>query len=450
MSKDMSMFKKMKDRISDEVNSATNKLQNMQIIDQLASTINQQIKNELVAPNLTLPEQKFSLIDHSLGPNSGSNDNEELNSDTSPRHQLFNKHDIAHHEMNNTLLANQITALKIELDETKQQLLQATNSQHDSLISVSTSVSEVDKTSSVGSPQPTSKAVAKVKDLEKLLAKCKESLKIKNARINTLETKLTDVERFRELNQSLRDELNELRAAHETWTVSIAENKRAMHQEFENKNNEMEKLKIEIIDLQSKLVDGNGKIRQLKLAIQDLESRLVSTSAAHQKERESLTKELTQSKNLAIKQLQTEHVNNIERVKLDLEKSIEALKVELLHKDEQIIRSASQQQLTLNKNQELSKEIEEYKEKLEEQSKLIEISKMQHSEMAEKYSKLESELNDAKEKCNQNDDLKSKNEQLLKDVERNSELQSKSQDAIVPDSTQFEYLKNIGKCSLIN
>ena len=55
MSEDMSMFKKVKDKITDEVNSATNKWQNTQLIDQLASTIGQQTIRDDFFPHQTLP-----------------------------------------------------------------------------------------------------------------------------------------------------------------------------------------------------------------------------------------------------------------------------------------------------------------------------------------------------------------------------------------------------------
>lgn len=515
MSADMSMFKKMKERITDEVNSATDKLQNMQIIDQLnlksGSLINEMAQNQLLPEhqdstmNSTqhLPvSSQFSLID--VSPEGGLNEDEELNSETSPQHKLFDEHSIrrlgdlkpinlikdnhdasskfvnqtrtknhsardldnfdsviyindlssdledeynegstlassrendgseveidllndksvpnnfitaeqfmrykarfrdvvhaarklgcesseekARLESENLQLTNQLTALKTELDNSKQQ--------HDSLLSISTSASEKDDKSSYGSLQPTTKSGQKLKDLERLLAKCKESLKVKNNQIQALKDSLSEVEKFKDSNQDLRRELAELREAHETWTVSIAENKRVMHHELENKNSEMEVLRKETSDLKSRLNDSYNRVRQLKSAIQDLESRLVSTSAAHQKERESLAKELTIVKNNAIRQIQKEHERNIERIKLDFEKSIEALKQEILNKDEMIVHSAKQQKQLHDKNYSLAQELEEVTKQLEDLK-----STSQSNETCERCIELDNKLKDGLNKC---------------------------------------------------
>lgn len=491
MSKDMSMFKKMKERITDEVNSATNKLQNMQLIDQLASSIGQaQMKNE-VTPNQLVPEfpgssdsnrvssrnAHFSIIDDEIY--QGPDGEDEPNSEFSPQHQLFNENsilrlgssqsdskllakngisspnlmrsllipqtviniselssdledgmdgsnddskdldteidllsinhehvpvgaqhdkvsshrmihyktkyrDIVHHlrALNNQFqvekdkletqkmnLSRQVTALKTELEYVKQQQASSSN-QHDSLLSAPTTATENGKTRE-SSPQPVTKSGTKLKDLEKLLAKCKESLKLKNSQIRVLKDSLSEFEKFKDINQDLKRELGELREAHETWTVSIAENKRIMHQEIESKNAEFARLKGEVNELKNRLTESNNKNQQLKSTLQDLESRLVNTSAAHQKERESLTKELTIAKNNSLRQAQKEFELTLERVKLDLEKTIESLKLELLNKDQQIIKSAERQQELYDKNSGLMQELEQTNKKVKVQLNII-------------------------------------------------------------------------------
>lgn len=488
MSQDMSMFKKVKERIADEVNSATNKLQNMQIIDQLASSINQQNNSENNSiPNQTLPHpsefvensnrmpnnNRYNLVDDEpLVGNYGEED--ELNSEISPQHQLFNEQSIkrigspdktrgdnnaemssntnnkqttqnmykisqeqsvidvqeissdleddpnlrddieidllsderaldndrsveidstTNHNMTtykaryrnvvHTLrklnqdhigvktkleahvneLSDQLAGLRTELQNVKQS--------SESLLGVSGATSDNDKMSGSSSPKPGGKHGGKIKDLEKLIAKCKESLKLKNSQLKSLKESLGKHDLFKESIDELKSDLQLLRNAHETWTVSIAENKRVMHQEMEAKNAEMDKLKLDIRDLQTQVKEGNSKVSQHKQVIQNLESRLVSTSAAHQKERESLIKELTAAKNNAIKQVQKEHELQLERVKLDLEKSIESLKSELLTKDEQIIRSAEQYQQERKQNETLAAELEESKGKLDENLKIF-------------------------------------------------------------------------------
>lgn len=540
------MFKKMKDRITDEVNSATNKLQNMQIIDQLTSSIGPQIRNDIAPPNQLLPEPhnsshvnrlgndcQFSLIDED--PISVYNEEDELNSDMSPQQQLFNQRTIrkansklakpsndknyskacntdnhnecqvnsktdndtpqndviniddlssdlddgledihdakedgldveidllsdklvyvnnekpAHvpsqdilplykskyknivHELRrlssnfaletNELklekqkLVEQIADIELELDTLKHQ--QKSNStQHDSLLSVS-SVSDNDK-SCAGSPQSNTESMSKMKDLERLLAKSKESLKHKNSIIMNLRESLSEVEKFKDFNQALKRELGELKEAHETWTVSVAESKRVMHQEIENKNSAIEKLKAESHEQQLVLSESNNKIRQLKSAIQDLESRLVSTSAAHQKERESLTKELTIAKNNAIRQLQKEHQNNIERIKLDLEKSIEALKVDILYKDEQMMKNAEQLQKMNEENHLLSSKLDEINLIFKDQSKVLEEVKSNESNAARRVCELEIELRNLREQSEISKNTESRNQELLAQVD---------------------------------
>lgn len=569
------MFKKMKDRITDEVNSATNKLQNMQIIDQLTSSIGAQIKNDTAPPDQLLPEphdsshvnrfgndSQFSLIDESSI--SVYTEEDELNSDISPQEQLFNErtirkansklakpsndksysktsnidnhnsnsktdndtpqddvikiddlssdlddgledilsadakedgldveidllsdklvyvnneqlghvpsqdilplykskyknvvHELRRLSSNFALERNEfkleknkfiehITDIKSELDNLKHQQ-NPESTQHDSLLSVS-NVSDNDKSSS-GSPQPTTKSVSKTKDLEGLLAKCKESLKHKDTLIMNLRESLSEVEKFKDSNQELKRELGDLKEAHETWTVSIAESKRAMHIEIENKNSEIERLKAESHEQQLVLSDSNNKMRQLKSTIQDLESRLVSTSAAHQKERESLTKELTNAKNNAIRQLQKEHQNNTERIKLDLEKSIEALKVDILHKDEQIMKNAEQLQKINEENQSLSAKLDEINPKFQDQSKVIEEARENESSATKRVCELEIELDNLREQSDilKNTDLKNQelisqidllNKQLLASETARVEIQKKEGETVSDEECQ--------------
>lgn len=504
------MFKKMKNRITDEMNSATSKLQNMQIIDQLASSIGQQLIND-ATPNLLLPEPQISSTFDLITNNTSQSDQllgqceeqeeEELNSQISPQHQLFDENSIkrlekvdnlvdssaTHHssgddkmdsilvkissddtsqnneqtvinveDLNSDLedefrlselrldedddqeidlltdrsitdamiaskqlsdshvnfykskyrqvvhkirridqqmseernkfqlekqeLINQHNVTKSELDAVRIQL-NNTVQQSDSLISGST-MSEYDRTS-IGSSQPPTEATNK--DLEILLSKYKESLKLKNSHISKLKDSLVGVQGIRKIIQDMKQELNQLRGEHETWTVSIAEEKRTTHMEIESKN-------IEINLLKSEISDNNKKLRQLKSAIQDLESRIVNTSAAHMKERESLTKELTVSKNNAIRQIQKEHELNIERVKLDLEKTIEALKVDILNKDKQLIKLTEQFQHSQGVNKKLNEELET----LQAENQTWQVERQKHLNdievSQEKISSLESKL----------------------------------------------------------
>lgn len=573
------MFKKMKDRITDEVNTATNKLQSMQIIDQLASSIGPQIRND-ITPNQLLPEphdpsrldrpskdcQQFTLIDGQS--NNIYNEEEELNSDLSPQQQLFNESTIRkanlkyakpsndkrnsktsmdnhkQEEANSNIvigsdasqenvinfndlssdiddglediqsfsaredgldveidllsdkpvysindrrdivpfqdvlplykskyrsvvrglrrlnsdfdlerdelrsekqeLLGQITDIKSELDNLRRQQQPFNSTQNESLKGVS-KISENDK-SSTGSPQSTTKSASKIKDLERLLTKCKESLKHKNTIISNLRESLSEVEKFKDSNQELKQELGELKEAHETWTVSIAESKRVMHHEIENKNSEIERLKAESHEQQFKLSDSNNKVRQLKSAIQDLESRLVSTSAAHQKERESLTKELTAAKNNAMRHLQKEHENNIERVKLDLEKSIEALKLDILTKDEQLMKNAEQLQRIYEENRLLSLKLEESSQKLKDQSKNLEEVKKNNSSEMTKVSELESELNNLREQLASSKDLDERNKELLTELDSLRVKLSTAEAALLDNSNQQSELYADKEC----
>lgn len=247
-----------------------------------------------------------------------------------------------------------------------------------------------------------------------LFAKFKESIKLKNSQIQTLKEALGKVEDFKLLSDNLKRELNELKKTHESWMVSLAENKLIVHQEIELKNAEIQTLKNEISDLQSKLVDTHNRNVQLRETIQDLESRLVRTSAAHQKERDSLTRELTIAKNNAIRNIQKEHELHVERVKLDLEKSIEALKMGMLTRDQQIMENAQYQQSLLDKNQELQSRLNRCNETISQCQKELENSRLEHNEKVNKTADSETMT-----------DLVP-NQEPTKEVE-------------------FEYLKNIGK-----
>lgn len=245
------------------------------------------------------------------------------------------------------------------------------------------------------SPLPVNRFSTKIKDLERILAKCKESLKQKNAQIKALKDALGELDDFKNHNQELRRELGELRESHESWTVSIAENKRLMHQELENKNNDIERHKSEVKELQQKLNDSYNNIRQLKSAIHDLESRLVSTSAAHQRERDNLKKELLQAKHEAIKQCQKDNELQIERIRLDLERSIEALKVQLLSKDEHLVKTVTRQQELESRNHELERLSEELQDKITTLSNELEAiqTKPEGSQETEKFQQEIYELN---------------------------------------------------------
>lgn len=264
----------------------------------------------------------------------------------------------------------------------------------------------------------------KLRDLEKLMAKCKESLKAKNQQLKILKDSLLQVEKFKEHIDSIKNDLQDLRQTHETWTLSIAENKRVMHQEIESKNLEIDKLKTEIVDLQAQLKDSNNKSIQLKSNIQTLESRLVSTSAAHQKERESLSKELVSAKNNAIRQLQKSHDLQMERVKLDLERSIENLKLEILVKDEQIIRNAEKEQDLQEQKCSLKTDLDSIKARLSETQNELSALRIIKDDQTKEISQLKSknELIEAQSEHHsvletRNDILEKKNQELLLQAE---------------------------------
>ena len=313
------------------------------------------------------------------------------------------------HDLNSNLIN-----LKTELDEVKQQQ----QSNQDSLLSASTSASDAERAHN-SSPQPSGKAANKIKDQERLIAKCKESLKAKNAQLKVLRDALANVDKFEESFEGLRADLKDLKAAHSTWTVSIAESKRVMHQEIENKNAEIDSLKTEIKNLQNQLKESQTRCMNLKSNLQALESRMVSTSAAHQKERESLIKELNNNKNNAIKQIQNEHKLNIERIKIDLEKSIEALKSEILIKDEQIIKDTKFNQELNDKNLALTNSLEVTKEELS--NHLSTISDLNLS--VDSLTKENAELRDRIEKfkCDNCETLAKSNEELQSRIDELAE-----------------------------
>lgn len=499
----------MKERITDEVNSATNKLQNIQILDQVATSIGQQIMSNSNDSHFTnqgqsIPQPLPKLTNETLSNatnhqeiskrkqpqlqdnNLTADENpDDLDSDFSPQHQLFNEGSIRRlHESNTneqehldtdktviyldelnsdldddveidlldgpceegastcglsspsdavkshiitsnisnykaryknlvhairkfnrdqreekTQLENQVRDLDNQLHLIRKELTQlkqsyAGNSNPMTLSASSSQSDNIDKTilsDGRASPQQASTASTsgkqgrKIKDLEKLLAKCKESLKAKNSQLQILKDSLVKVDKFQGMMDEVKYDLQDLKRSYETWTVSIAENKRVMHQEIETKVSELEKYKYEV-------KEQNTKMNHLKSNIQNLESRLVSTSAAHQKERESLIKEMNAARNNALKQQQREHELLTERIKLDLEKSIEALKSELLNKDEQIIRSAENQQKLYEQNQQYAKDLTNAREKLHDTLEDFEKIKSQTIHQNQEISNLKTEL----------------------------------------------------------
>lgn len=515
------MFKKMKDRITDEVNSATNKLQNMQLMDQLASNSSQHNLLADQTPNQILPgpsDLDFNPVptknySADLIPQNNSHNLYNENSGDSPQDQLFaessikrssnlmvfqnsklesqnkleqeqNVNSIMQDESildlmdinsdlddslnnlaadssngspdaeidllnNETILMDDVCSptkllcykekyravvhaarrLKLSTMKEKENLQQQNSELYNQIITLkqeladtkhftpeSNIISSSDRCVSDNSTTST-KGNSKLRDLEKLLAKCKESLKQKNSQIQTLKESLLEVDNFRDYSDKLRRELAELRAAHESWTVSIAENKRVTHQEMEIKNTELEHQRSETNDLQLRLNDSQNRIKQLKSAIQDLESRLVSTSAAHHKERESLTKEFNSIRSNALKQLKKEHEHNLERVKLDLEKSIEALKLESLTKDEQLMKYIRSQEELLKENQDLMDSADDMKQQL--QSKVTESEELQQKliERDEDFLKLKDELERLRIKTETTDQLDLAKRTLTNDIE---------------------------------
>ena len=544
MSDDMSMFKKMKERISDEVNSATNRLQTMQIMDHLSTNLGGQKTSNHddrsgvscePTPNITLPELGDLIGDSTNVPlvtsasTSHPRDKElnlvndkieicaeyegELNSTFSPQHQLFDGGSIlrlqADHsgqadcfkladfhsdidddaevdhltdqqesltnssELISKKLANYKTRYrslihamrKLESDKNRErdELVKQTRNLHGQVDSLK---NELDRASSIqptrmvqstisasssqpddidalvtadgrSSPQQSSLVVSnhkqtrKIKDLEKLIAKCKDSLKAKNAQLQILKKSILEIDKFKTMMETMKGDLFELKQSYEVWTIKIAENKQIMHQEIEDKISEMERYKSEMKDLESQMIEQSNTTAQLKSTIQNLESRLVSTSAAHQKERESLIKELNSGKSNALKQQKKEFELQVERVKLDLEKSIESLKSDLLIKDEQIMRGAEREHKIHSQNQATLKELTEIGADLriavKDIKNLKEIEKNQEEEIEKLKTDLEKFSNDDSQVIIQNlkDDLEtSRNElkQAHEEMDRSREL----------------------------
>lgn len=494
MTDDMSMFKKVKDRITDEVNSATNKIQNMQIIDQLAnnlSQLNNPSNRDVIIPTQTLPEltdipegshdlQNFRL-QHDTSDLVDASCDDELNSEVSPQHQLFDGHLIK--RLNNTInldckqsfdpisvmdvdninsdleddaeidlladehtpkceatsddkehnkyltnsltnykarykklvhtlrqfnqdkktecnsMTDQLSKLNNQIETLKRELAQLRQSRSNNIetknLSASSSQSDnIDKSTIIdgrASPQSNNKHARKIKDLEKLIAKCKESLKTKNSQLKILKDCVMKIDQYKDMLDVVKLDLRELQSSYETWTISLAENKLIMHQEIEDKVTEMEKYKAEIKDHQKQLQEQNHRTNSLKSNIQNLESRLVSTSAAHQKERESLIRELNAAKSIALKQQQKEFELQTERIKLDLEKSIEALKLELLGKDEQIVRSAERQQDLATQNQQYVDDLTDAKKTIDDTKKMYDELKVSSDKQSHELSQMQLE-----------------------------------------------------------
>ncbi|KAG9509712.1 Golgin subfamily A member 4 [Fragariocoptes setiger] len=416
----MSMFKKMKERITDEVSSATNKLQNMQIIDNLAMTIGpprqlalnvghsstQQLPQANSSGSSAGPQARgFNLIDDSPIENRANLNSSNL---SSPQHQLFNGQSIVlksksdksqnknfallasvndiesdieldtHHgneesasgeidllndtthimeehdkiekiqrtlekyrdqyrfslETNRKLMDERESIQKIlaesgcNLDETSQlknqieMLVERNRKLLDTQYSSSSWEHDHSESGASDSGANTYKLVSKVRDLEKLLGKAKETLKVKNAKIQELEDSLSEIDELKDVNVKLNKELDKLRKQNDEWTVAIAEVKRTMHTELEAHNNQINQIKKENSDLMKKLADSQNQVKVHKQRQSELESKIVRMSSAHEKERDTLTRTMNASKAQALAKMQEEKDRVFNNMRNELEDKI--------------------------------------------------------------------------------------------------------------------------------
>lgn len=440
-----SMFKKVKDRITDEVSLATNKIQNMQIIDQLAASV-QASEQPSCPPNkvhFSLTGDNLINTDNQLVDD--DDEDEQFNSENSPRHQLSKEKSIKQPTTHNDIM--EVQSGKTNQGTSAEQLI--TGGKIDSndlssskIVDTEPNMESKEQIQLIAEKQPSQQKQHSQTDTSQissnsnnnrhtLIAMLKESIKLKNSQIKTLKSALGEVEKFKGLGDELRKELHEIKNAHERWTVSIAENKRVVHHELEMKNVEVIRLKNEINEYQSKLHDSNTIIRQLKTNIQDLGSKLVSTSAAHEKERETLTRDLTMARNNAIRQVQKEHEHHIERVKLELEKSIEALKMALLTKDKELMDHGQIQQQMAQHNRDLQYELERCNDKFTCQTKQFEDLKQKHDQLVNEIKEIK-EVKEVQVKEMTNSETMTDEEEVVDKQEMTKDVES-------------EYLKNVSK-----
>lgn len=123
-------------------------------------------------------------------------------------------------------------------------------------------------------------------NLERLLERCNETLTERNNQVDTLRVALSEIEKLKHFNEDLKREIADLKTAHNTWKVSVAENKRVLYEELLIKNKEISVLNKEIDDLKEKLLQSESKSGQYKTTIQNLEGKLMSVarSIQHQKQ----------------------------------------------------------------------------------------------------------------------------------------------------------------------
>lgn len=335
--------------------------------------------------------------------------------------------DINNRSLEKTIeLKNQIKNLSMQLQalqecqETKTQTASQTSPNIDSN-KTQTLPTHNDKehTASINTNTPHEKSNNKIRDLEHLLAKCKESLKAKNGRIDQLEQNLKELDSLKEENISLKSDVTKLKQQHEDWTVSIAESKRSVHEELETRTAQLNTLKSEYNDLSRRSQESSAVLKQQAYRITDLEGQIVRMNSVHQQEKVDLKKEHEKSERNALMQINQEHERKFANQKLDFQKIIDSMKNDIAKKDEDLLKSSGQIKV-------LEAEVESFKAQLEKLSCAEKQQSEEHSKLLEKFDKCE-------------EDSRQKIAELQKRVESNcTELETVSNELKAAEITNQE------------
>ncbi|TRY78268.1 hypothetical protein TCAL_10647, partial [Tigriopus californicus] len=285
----------------------------------------------------------------------------------------------------------------IEALQTKVTLLKSREEEGVETLSIEPNLIELDSTSdSISISVPTnggtgtkdSQKIAgleeKVKRLESLLTKCKESIKANKQKT----TALTEVKENLSKDLATRDEecaqLKKKVQEFETWhqkaqeeEIQIAETKMVMHQEIIAKDEEMGKIRAKLTQTKEDLSAQAKVVEDLKTEMNQLKESRDNLQKSVSDDKASVIEEMTKQKAEDIQKKELEHA---EKLKAALEKQAAKLKQEL---DEKIANIEKEKERVLSlKEAEMRKSIQEATEttKLEMEELQLRLTALQNND----------------------------------------------------------------------
>ncbi|RWS17197.1 golgin subfamily A member 4-like protein [Dinothrombium tinctorium] len=263
----------------------------------------------------------------------------------------------------------------------------------------------------------TAKLQEKVQRLEAVLSRCKETLKTNKEKVNALTKENVELINFRDIAEKVRKENEALKQESEELSLKLAESKKSLHEELEERLRELQDLKHKYDLVLKDKHSFEDSFKTADMTCKQLEERIKQIEKTSEEDRENLLQELSRGKAAAIHLIKASyHINE------ESEKKIQCLDEEWKDKYDSLLKEKSQLEESLNavqsdttqaqieetrnQNEQLKLEIKECKEKLE---KTIEdLNKSQQEREMEKMD-LEKLLEESK---NYSENLKNEIDQL--------------------------------------